>query len=160
MLSHSISFLRPVGLFFPLCWNWELSFFKIAEKWSFGHWRKEDSHQLLLQSGTTISDCWNRAEPQNWDWKFVHNSNWGWPWLGPRNRMFGSWLLGTFEGLKFNFFLAVFSAIFSHSNSLFDIAQSKSSDILFCTEKSDTHLKKKNLILHGKEFWRWHQVLT
>jgi len=54
------------------------------------------------------------------------------------------WLLGTFKGLNFNLFLAVFSAIFPHSDSLFHIIQSKSSDILFCIEKSDTHLKKKS----------------
>jgi len=63
-----------------------------------------------------------------------------------------SWLLGTFEGLNFNLFLAVFSAIFPHSDSLFHIVQSKISDILFCTEKSDTHLEKKILSSMGRNF--------
>lgn len=130
MLSHSVSFLKIVEVLFSSLSEFGAFFFKIGKKRSFGRWSKEDCHQLLLQGGTTTSDCWNRAEPQNWPWKFVRNSNWEWQWLGLRNRVLCSWLFGTFEGYNFNFFLAVFSAIFPHSGSLFHIAQSESSDIL------------------------------
>jgi hypothetical protein len=51
-------------------------------------------------------------------------------------------LLGTFEELHFNFLLVVFSAIFSHSNSLTHIAQSKISNILYCTSNWHPFRKK------------------
>jgi hypothetical protein len=119
VLSQSVSFMKPVEVFFSSLSDLEAFFFSNRREAEF--WSKEDCHQLLLAGGTTKLDCWNRAEPQNWPWKFVRNNNWEWPWLGPRNRVLCSWLLGAFEGHNFNFFL---SNVFSHVStlSLFNIA--------------------------------------
>jgi len=62
-----------------------------------------------------------------------------------------SWLLGTFEGLNFNLFFAVFSAIFPHSDSLFRIVESKSSDF-FSALRKVTPIKKKILSSMGRNF--------
>jgi hypothetical protein len=43
--------------------------------------------------------------------------------------------LGLLREFDFNFFLAVFSATFPHSDRLFQILQPKSSDSVCCTEK-------------------------
>jgi hypothetical protein len=45
--------------------------------------------------------------------------------------------LALLRDFDFNFYLAMFSAIFSHSSSLFQILQSKRSDTVYCTEKTE-----------------------
>jgi hypothetical protein len=45
--------------------------------------------------------------------------------------------LALLRDFDFNFFLPVFSAIFPQSDSLFQILQSKSSDVICCTEETE-----------------------
>ena len=165
MLSQSASFLKLVRVFFTSLLSveiWNFLFYKIDKVTpAFVYWSREMtpiscSYKVEPQQQTVG----NHAEPQNWLWKSVHNNNENGSDRNPESACFTRGYLALLRDFPKQCF-----QLYCHSPTV--CSRFNRTAVTMCTalrtmttSSSFCSSLEKTLILSGKEFWRWHQILT
>jgi hypothetical protein len=156
VLSQSVSFIKPVKIFFTSLSGFGTFFSKSAKRTEAldsevkkrfpsvapTRWNCQSRLLETVQYNKTVTDnlfIYIIENDNEWDSETVSSVR---------------GFLTLLRDLDFNFFLGMFSSIFPHSDSLFQILQSKTCDIVHCNKKIKdfkTHLRQFGL--NFDSFW-------